>query len=71
MAANSSKAELTNPTATVLDVAEEMREGFIEETQETFESSPWNLLQRRKRNEALYCKLLQGKLRDLSEKEKR
>lgn len=70
--ANFSDEELTVPKATVLGVAEEMSESLvndINEVQTPAKSEP-NKPPRRRKNEALYQKLLQGKLDHLTEEER-
>jgi len=70
--ANFSDEELTVPKATVLGVAEEMSESLvndINEVQTPAKGEP-NKPPRRRKNEALYQKLLQGKLDHLTEEER-
>jgi len=72
MAVNFSNEELTIPNATVIGVAEEMTEELVGRINagDKPKCSLLNNQQRNKGNEALYRKLLQGKLDYLSEKER-
>ena len=73
MVANFNNEELTIPKATVLGVAEEISEALLDMINAGNRSnlgSPTNQ-QRKRRNKALYQKLLQGKLDHLSEKERK
>jgi len=65
------KEELTNPKATIIGVAEQITEEFVNKinAEDKPKSTPVNDRQR-KRNELLYRKLLRRKLDHLSEKEK-
>jgi len=70
--ANFSDVELTVPKATVLGVAEEVSEllvNDINEVQTPAKSEP-NKPPSRRKNEALYQKLLQGKLDHLTEEDR-
>ena len=70
--ANFSDKDLKLPKATVLGVAEEMSESLvndINEVQKPAKSEP-NKLPRRRKNKALYQKILQGKHDHLTEEER-
>ena len=73
MVANFSNVELTIPKTTVVGVTEEISEALVDRINARNRSnsgSPTNQ-QRKRRNKALYQKLLQGKLDHLSEKERK
>jgi len=69
MVANFSKEELTIPKATVIGVAEEIREELVNKinAEDKPKSDLVNDRQRKKRNELLYRKPLLWKLDQLSE----
>ena len=73
MVTNFSNEELIVPKATVLGVAEEMTGEIVEKTNLEGKEGPslHNPAQKKKRNEDLYRKLLQGKLIRLTEDEKK
>jgi hypothetical protein len=71
MVANFSNEQLTIPKATVLGVVEEMTDKLVN-TNSAGDKTASSLIDnqpQKKRNEAIYRKLLQGKLNSLQEKE--
>jgi len=62
MLANFSNEPLVVPKATVLGVAEEISESFVNKINPKYKSDAPVEPQKQKKNETLYRKLLQGKL---------
>jgi len=72
MLANFSSEPLVVPKVTVLGVAEEISESLVDRMDPKCKSGLDTPVKphRQKKNEALYCKLLQGKLDHLSQDER-